>query len=187
MLPLVNTVVAVVVWHLLAAVGWGRTGYLRIALCIVIVAGCGYGVVDSLAELRHSGMTWDVYASDRQANAELDRLLWGLQDSRPGPVVVINGPNRLIPLWRARATTLAIHTIPAECQSLGHLASVIERTAADYLIVDALVVQRRACLQKIFRLRDEDSFESVGEVPSMHLTADYSVGRQRIMIFERER
>ncbi len=144
-------------------------------------------MVDSLAELRHSGMTWDVYASDRQANAELDRLLWGLQDSRPGPVVVINGPNRLIPLWRARATTLAIHTIPAECQSLGHLASVIERTAADYLIVDALVVQRRACLQKIFRLRDEDSFESVGEVPSMHLTADYSVGRQRIMIFERER
>jgi 4-amino-4-deoxy-L-arabinose transferase-like glycosyltransferase len=185
-LPLVNTIIALIAWRFAASVGSDQVrSYLRVALCVLIIGVCGYGAFSSSAGLLQSHGTWDVYASDRHRNAKLDELLWGLQGLKPQPVVVINGPNRVIPLWRARATTLTIHTIPAACQSVGHLRDTIEQTGADYLIVDALVIQRRACLRSVFRLEDEGSFELVGEVPAMRLMADYSVNRQRIMIFER--
>ncbi len=185
-LPLVNTVISVVFFHAIASVNsvWVRRYYPSTLLIIVIVFSL-IRSLDSVMTLNESYETLNVYMSDIQNNADVDELLHGLESSKNRKVTVVNGPNQLIPSWRARKTTLTIKGIPSRVDSMEKLSAFVQDIDADYLIVDADVLRRRPFLQDYFHLEDKSDFEMTRKLPNMELMANYRLNRKRIMIFER--
>ncbi len=186
LLPLVNTAISILFFRSADTLNfrWLDRNRLQI-LCVTVILVSVYGSVNGIMELKKSNETWNVYVSDTQNNADLDELIHGLESFNEGTVRIINGPDRLIPRWRAANTTLAISSIPAEVNSMEKLLALMSQTGADYLIVHRQMIERRSFLNEYFTLTDERDFEMIKQIPNLSLMADYRVSRNRIMIFER--
>ena len=184
LLSLITSVVSLLIWHLsIRVVGIAYHSMLVLGISVLVLCLIGYSVVSSLNELSLKFPNWDVYERDRQENRGVDKLLLALQNSNPHATVL---NDELIPPWHIGITSLNLRSIPRGCRSLEDLSQAIIRAKADYLIVSPADVRPRPCLQQVVQVENDRDLNIVREMPHMRLIATFRLGRDEIMVFERQ-
>ncbi|MGC8878062.1 MAG: hypothetical protein ACP5R2_02435, partial [Anaerolineae bacterium] len=182
LLSLITSVVSLLIWHLsIRVVGISHKSILRLGIFILMLCLIGSNVVSSLNELSLKFPNWDVYERDRQENRGVDELLLALQNANPQATILNND---LIPSWHIGITSLSLRSIKRGCHSLEDLSQAIIK--ADYLIVSPADVRPRPCLQQVLQVENDHDLNIVREVPHMQLIATFRIGRDEIMVFERQ-
>jgi len=105
----------------------------------------GWGLIwlGQSARIDAWSLTVDPYESDRQANREEELVLdWLLKDAPPGPVTVIFGPSKSLPLWKFPAR-FTIEQPPIDLETWDQFQQYVAKISPDYLIMDSDTVRRR--------------------------------------------
>ncbi|MCB9100943.1 MAG: glycosyltransferase family 39 protein [Anaerolineales bacterium] len=152
---------------------------------VTIITVSMIGIIVGYRTLAAEFPVWNVYEVDQIENQSLDELLHGLEGLKPGVVTVVSGPSHTIPAWRARSTSLIVKEIPITCKSIDCLSDFLHENQADYLVIDAQMVQHLPFLTDYFQVTRQEDFEMIQEFPLMTLMANYKLDHgRRILIFE---
>ncbi|MCB0168104.1 MAG: glycosyltransferase family 39 protein, partial [Anaerolineae bacterium] len=140
---------------------------VNVTIIVISITGIIVGYRTLAAEFP----VWNVYKVDQIENQSLDELLNGLEGLNPSDVTVISGPSHTIPAWRARSTSLIVKEIPITCKSIDCLSDFLRENQADYLVIDAQMVQHLPFLTDYFQVTRQEDFEMTHEFPLMTLMA----------------
>jgi hypothetical protein len=117
---------------------WGA--YLG-GVAVLLMWGIGWLMQTSLDE--RWGLTVDPFASDRQANVEVDVVLDWLTHDRPlGEVQVFFGPSKSLPLWKF-PRRFAFKRTPVDVDTWPAFQTYVAGLSPEYMLMDSDTARRR--------------------------------------------
>lgn len=171
LLPPIYLLVSVAVVGLVRRLGvWAKSKHEAawrayiIGIAAIIIWAIIWLVQTTLAE--QWSLTVDPYASDRQANLEVDAVMeWLNRDYPQGDVTVMFGPAKSLPLWKFPAR-FNFERIPIDMDTWPKFTNYLAGVAPDYIILDSDTVRRRRAALGNYFWYQEDVGMEIKQIPA---------------------
>lgn len=187
LLPAVNTMISVLFIKSLSLiqVTQNRKNVLNVILVTIILVFGIYNTVKARQILAQINGSLNIYLSDREHNSDLDQLIAGLKAMKNSGVIIVSGPNQLLPEWHIKGPDVKLYDIPPEIKSADQLVPFFDKVKADFLIVDIQTLKHRPFLQEFLRVKNRNDLIVIKDIPDMNLMANYKMDGKHIMIYQR--